>query len=529
MRGGEAMGRVTRSEWRWVVVFAAAAMALLTVPYLIAYSAQGEEWRFNGFLFGVEDGNSYTADMRRGADGAWLFRIPYTTEPQGGALLYLPFLVLGKLAGGAAMHEQLIALYHLARIAAGFALLMALYRFLACFFESVRLRRWGLVAAAFGGGFGWALLLAGSDPLEFTSPEAFGFLPLFGLPHLAAARALLLLALVWILPPAKDENPVRSGAKAGFALVAGWLFQPLSLVTGWAVAGAWLALVFLRARIRRAPAIALRAPLQRALAAAVITIPPLVYSAFSFTLDPVLRQWTAQNTLPAPPILEYLVSYGVLLLPALGGAWLARREDDRWLMPVGWLIAVPALVALPLSIQRRLVEGIWIALVVLALLFVNRVLRERARRAAFVVSIGLLLPAAALFWGLILSIALHPAAPVFLPEAEVRAFLWLDANAGPGEIVLARRDVGNALPAWTDLTAYLGHGPETLHNKEKQRLVETVLDGEKPDAERIEALRLSGAGYVMVDPVRAADLGDGIPGCDLIFTEDGWEIWKVSE
>src|SRR4030042_5724369 len=105
------MGRVTRSEWRWVLIFAAAASVLPALPYLAAYSAQGEEWRFSGFLFGVEDGISYIADMRQGADGAWLFRIPYTTEPHSGALLSLPFLLLGKLAGGAALHRQMGALF----------------------------------------------------------------------------------------------------------------------------------------------------------------------------------------------------------------------------------------------------------------------------------------------------------------------------------------------------------------------------------------------------------------------------------
>jgi hypothetical protein len=522
------MGRVTRSEWRWVMIFAVAASLLLALPYLAACSAQGEEWRFSGFLFGVEDGNSYIADMRLGADGAWLFRIPYTTEPQTGALLYLPFLLLGKLAGGAAMHEQLVALFHLARIAAGIAMLLAIYRFLAGFFESIALRRWGLVAAAFGGGFGWILLAKGAYPLEFTSPEAFGFLSLFGLPHLAAARALLLLSLAWIISPAADENPVRAGVKIGLGFALGWFFQPLVVVVAWVVTAAYLALLFLRSRIRREPvSVSLRAPLIRALVAAAITLPLLLYSALSFALDPVLRQWAAQNTLPAPPILDYLLSYSVLLIPALGGAWLARREAERWLLPIGWMIVVPVLVYLPVSIQRRLAEGFWMALVVLALLFVDRKLKRMAWRPAFVLATGLLLPAAVLFWGWAFSAALRPAAPIFIPQAEVRALLWLDANAEPGAIVLSGYPAGNALPAWTGLTAFIGHGPETLHNPEKLILVNTVMDGERPDDERLAALAQSGADYVLIGPAEQTLLGAGIPGCELVYREDGWEVWKV--
>jgi hypothetical protein len=522
------MGRVTRSEWRWVLIFAAAASVLLALPYLAAYSAQGEEWRFSGFLFGVEDGNSYIADMRQGADGAWLFRIPYTTEPQNGALLYLPFLLLGKLAGGAALHEQLVALFHLARIAAGIAMFLAIYRFLACFFESIALRRWGLAAAAFGGGFGWVLLAIGAYPLEFTSPEAFGFLSLFGLPHLAAARALLLLSLAWFISPAAEAAPARSGVKIGLALALGWFFQPLAVVVGGAVIAAFLGLWFIRTRLRCEPIpVSLRSALIRALAAAVFTVPLLLYSAISFSLDPVLRQWAAQNTLPAPPVLDYLISYGVLLLPALAGVWLARRGDERWLLPVGWLIIIPVLVYLPVSIQRRLSEGFWMTLIVLALLFVERSIADRIRRPAFILATGLLLPAAVLFWGWAFSTALKPAAPVFLPQAEVRALLWLGANAEPGAVVLSGYGAGNALPAWTGLTAFIGHGPETIHNPEKLILVQTILDGGRVDDERLAALAQSGADYVLAGPGERLRLGAGIPGCELIYREDGWEVWRV--
>jgi hypothetical protein len=522
------MGRVNRSEWRWVLIVAAAASVLLALPYITAYSVQGQELRFSGFLFGVEDGNSYISDMRLGADGAWLFRIPYTTEPQGGALIYLPFLLLGKLAGGAEMHEQLTALFHLARIAAGIAMFLAIYRFLAAFIQNINLRRWGLVAAAFGGGFGWILLGQGAYPLEFTSPEAFGFLSLFGLPHLAAARALLLIALAWFISPAAEETPVRSGLKIGLALALGWFFQPLSAVVGGVVIAAFIALLFLRSRIRRNPSSAsLRAPLVRALIAAACILPLLLYSAFSFTLDPVLRQWATQNTLPAPPVRDYLLSYGVLLLPALAGAWLARREDDRWLLPAGWMIVFPALVYLPVTVQRRLADGFWMALIVLALLFVERKLADRARQWALPAAMGLLLPAAILFWGWSFSGALKPAAPLFLPQAEVSAFLWLDANTEPGAVVLSRYNAGNALPAWTGLTAFIGHGPETLNNPEKLVLVETVLDGGKPAAERLAALAESGADYVLLGPEDQALFASGIPGCELVYRMDGWEVWRV--
>jgi hypothetical protein len=312
------------------------------------------------------------------------------------------------------------------------------------------------------------------------------------------------------------------------ALAFCWLFQPITVPVAWVVMAAWLALLFLRGRARReTPSAALRAGWSRALVAMAISIPPMLYSALSFAFDPVLRQWSAQNTLPSAPLWEYVISYGVLLLPALAGARLAFREEDRWLLPVGWMAVFPVLLYLPVTVQRRLAEGFWMALLVLALLFVERKLAGWTRRAAFGLGSALLLPAAALFWGWTMLGSASPSEPAFLPAEEVRALEWLDAQTGPDGIVLSGFDAGNAVPAYTGLFAFIGHGPETLNNREKQAIVDAVLDGARSDAERIALLRQTGAAYVLVGPAERSRMGAGIPGCELAYRAGGWEIWKV--
>lgn len=229
--------------------FAAALLSATTLPYLIGFASQGEAWRFTGFVFGVEDGNSYLAKMLRGSAGDWLFRSPYSAAPQRGVLAYLPYLLLGKLAAGAAAHEQLTALFHLFRLGAGFLAIRATYDFLALFVAEIRLRRLGLLLASAGGGLGWIFALPGrpdwpgSLPLEFYSPEAFGFLALYGLPHLALARALALWGLVAYLKAAGE--PVRqAGLRRGWRIGRLWLLaglaHPLAGVTLLAVVGAYL-------------------------------------------------------------------------------------------------------------------------------------------------------------------------------------------------------------------------------------------------------------------------------------------------
>jgi hypothetical protein len=47
----------------WVLWLRALVMLATTLPYLLGYAVQGQDWRFTGFVFGVEDGNSYIAKM----------------------------------------------------------------------------------------------------------------------------------------------------------------------------------------------------------------------------------------------------------------------------------------------------------------------------------------------------------------------------------------------------------------------------------------------------------------------------------
>ena len=546
------MGRVARSEWRWVAGFTALVLALSLLPYALAYSAQGSAWRFSGFLLGVEDGNSYIAKMRLGSDGAWLYRLAYTTEPQSGALIFLPYLLLGKLAARPALHEQLVALFHLVRLAASIALVTATYRFLARFVESVALRRWGLVLAVLGGGLGWFALALGRGsgpmPLEYYSPESFGFLSLFALPHLAAARALLLIALLWFLDGESGAD-LRGGWKAALALVALWFFQPLNVLLAWGLmALAWaitLARRFVRWRTHARPssgaAVSDWSPdrWRRGgvnLAQAVLPSAPFViYSAITFSTNPALRQWTAQNIITSPTVVEYLLGYGLILPFALIGmvhAW--RANETGMYLLVAWLIAMPVLVSLPVNLQRRLAEGVWVAGAALAMMAFASWERRSPRMAGLAAALltALALPSTALLYAGSVRAALQPAAPVFIPAAEARAFEWLDQNASAGSIVLANFATGNAMPAYAGVIPYIGHGPETLYIAIKRPQVKNFFSASATVGERFWLLESSRANYVMLgpdDPLSHSAIPlPGILGIVMRYEDEGWRVLEYA-
>ncbi len=116
-------GKVTPGERRWIWIAAALIMLVTTLPYFVGYLTQGEAWRFTGFVFGVEDGNSYIAKMLRGSADDWLFRSPYAVQEQRGVLMYMIYLWTGKLGAEPGLHEQLVVLYHLLRFVFGITIL----------------------------------------------------------------------------------------------------------------------------------------------------------------------------------------------------------------------------------------------------------------------------------------------------------------------------------------------------------------------------------------------------------------------
>ena len=234
-------------ERKWILLFAVVVTTITTVPYLIGYALETDEWAFTGFVIAVEDGNSYIAKMLAGSAGKWLFKSPFSAVEQRGVIAFLPYILLGKLASGESIHEQLVVIYHSFRIFGGILFFLAGYDFISLFVQEERWRRWALAFFCLGGGMGWVLVLLekkdlfGVLPLDFISPESFGFLSIFGFPHLAAGRALFLWSLTHYLKRS-------SGYVIGLILLLLGIVQPIYVVIAWVVMITHLAVVLFLSR-----------------------------------------------------------------------------------------------------------------------------------------------------------------------------------------------------------------------------------------------------------------------------------------
>ncbi len=604
-------------EWRYVALFTLIVIILLTTPYVVAWNAQTDQWRFGGSLFGVEDGNSYLGKMRLGARGIWDFYLFYTSEPHASApLFYLPYIIAGQIVGrffdptDPRLAHALMIAFRVLQAICNALLIPVMYAFIAAFTRSVKTRRLALTLATFGGGLGWLLALTGNNgllgslPIDVYVPEGFSFLVLFGLPHIALGRAALLLMLLAVMkigsPPAtKPTSPQapllkERGLKRVFllplalgrggrgvrllflAIVCGYIVAlavPFYLALGYVILGAWGLAAWLLNR---------RFPTRlfwQAVIVGMATLPIFGYFFWQFFVNRAFVIWSAQNDLPSPHVLHYVFGYALLTIPAAVAVWriwkqrsvgtrhisssvlqidqtgrgMPRPYDNttpplraergpggevRLALLFGWLLIVPVLVYLPINVQRRMSEGVIVPLALLAALGLRWIARRIRFGRAFQYALtgAALLTSVFLLFGGFLA-ASNPGRPIFRPAEEIAAFDWLAANAEPDAVILTAPETGNAIPAYTSLRTYMGHGPETLHWQDKTETLTRFYRGELDEDERS---RLYAGGehdswdyapvrYVYFGERERALRGDSMAWADgltLIYDVDGVQIYR---
>ena len=531
---------VIRKEYRWVLLVSLAALTLTCLPYLLGWSLETPERYFGGCIFLADDCYSYLAKMERAALGEWLLQMPYTPEPHTRTLIYIFYVLLGKLSALTGLSPALT--YHAMRLLFGLGLLLTVYRFLAEFTERLSVRRLAWLMVTFGGGLGWLLVVLGQSnwlgtpPLDFYLPEGFAFLVLLGFPHIAAAQSLLLWGLLFLLRVWR-EPPLRN---THYALLSGlcWLLMglivPFYVAVAWAVAGAAL----LALALRKKPGFFISGAtktwfLRRegllAGLAALLSAPAMAYSAWVFTSDRVYATWAAQNLILSPHPLHYLAAYGVPLLLAAFAARAAWRDEGPAWLPLAWVAVVPLLVYLPFNLQRRLVAGAQIPLSLLAAWGAVRLWRTRRRWLVAALLATMLPTNLILLTGSSAWMFARPA-PVFRAGAEIAALDWLAGQVNLDDVVLTAYDSGTYLPVRVGARVFLGHGLETVDADEKEVMVERFFSAATNDSWRQWLLAEYGVDYVFWGPAERA-LGDFDPGrvayLRPIYDGNGYSIFEV--
>ena len=538
--------RLSANEILWATAWALLVLSLTSLPYLLGCYLSSPGMYFGGFVIAVDDGNSYIANMVQGARGEWLFHLPYTSEDHDGAVVYIFYLLLGKVARLSGL--SLVNVYHLARLLCGLFLLWMIYVFTSYFVTFVALRRTAFLLICFSSGLGWLLMslrLSPDIPIDFLLPEAFTFLIIYAFPHLALARTLMLGTFILTLT-ASSRNQIMHAILAGAACFLVGLIVPFYVGVTYVVLGSYLlALLWKRRHIPWR---------ELGLTAIVVFIstPILLYNGYVFWTNPVFRVWAEQNLILSPHPLHYVSGYAIVALLAIGGiGYVLRRSESEKLFLVSWVLVVPFLLYIPFNLQRRLIEGFQVPLCILAslglaryvlpavtrsgltrrLMRFQRYTRPKLRRFVTTAIILLTIPSNLLLVATSLIQVSRLSPPIFHEGMELEAMDWLAAHTQPTHIVLSSYKVGNYIPARAGNRVFLGHGPETIHAEEKGDIVRRFFQAQTSDAYREEILRRYNIAYLFHGHAERA-LGDFQPATrpylEEAFTNGRYTIYEVN-
>jgi hypothetical protein len=287
-------------------------------------------------------------------------------------------------------------------------------------------------------------------------------------------------------------------------------------------------------------------PIKLSLAAAPLA-PLLAYYALGGQDDPYWMQYTqVVHVIPPPSAPGFLIGLGGLLPLAIAGWRRWQAEGGAATLPAWALAAVLALYAPGIQYSGRFALGLVVPVAAFAavgleswLLPAYRARRgwasagEAAHGSATLRRVVLLLlaPSTLMSWLLLFKGPLtQPTFPFYLPEADVRAAVWLGEQAGTGDLVLAYYPIGNYLPRVYAGKVFMGQAHFTTDLDDKLALYDAFWDGTLSSEARTALLSDWGITHVFAGSFEGpAEQLEGLPGLTLQYEEDGVRVYEVGE
>ena len=513
------------NSWKRAAGWILAALTLSLIPTILAYSAAPSGTVFTGFLMNPLDGFSYLAKMKQGADGSWLFVLPYAADPGPGTFLFVYHLLLGNLSRWTGLST--IVVFHAVRGITAAAMFTLVYVLFQATLPERGARRSALLFTLFGSGLGWLTApLFNLQPSDLMIPESIPFLIAYGNAHFPLAAAALLGGIL-VLLLLQD----RPGLRLALALLCGTIIGavlPFSALSLFAAGFTWY-LWEARLNYRKNGSSGLKqwalhnlTPILGLVAGAA---PWLLYDFWVSRNHSVISAWNLQNQTLSPPPLNYLLGYGLLLILAVVGIWRtkpAQTKEGRLLL--SWLLTGAVLLYVPLPFQRRLSLGLFFPMAAFAGLGWHSLTAKLSRsRLLTVMLILLVLPSNLLVMsaGLLGVIRGEPA--VIHYEDELTAYRWAAENLPQGSLILAAPTTGNRIPAFAPLRVLYGHPFETPNADVQKQEVEGLFNTGGTAASGMQTLLEEGLEYVFYGP-REQEIGNPAWLADLELIGEFGEV-----
>lgn len=493
--------KIERSEWRWVLGWGIAIIALSSIPYLWGWWLTPHGAQFTGLTHNIDDGAVYLSWMRQAADGHFFIRNLFTAESQPARAFNILFLLMGGVTR--LLHIPLIWAFHLFRAGLGIALIFVVWKFSRLFLDK-RARMLLIPVIGLTSGVGWLIpgATAPNGSVDVWQPEAITFLSIYLNPLFIAGLVLMIGAFYW-LELARRTGRSRYAVCAGLSMLALGNVHTYDVIT---VACVWTAYVVVLAFSDRK---AFGKTIRLSAIAGLVAAPSVAYQAYILSIDPVFRA-RANTVITSPPIWSFLTGYGCILLGAAAGAWLYTRAAWRGPFPqpstfnsqlllISWSVVGFVVPYIPVAQQRKLIMGVQIPIAILCAYTLAWLLTRLPRTVGwgvvatvFLLSVGSNARFLAQDMRLLGDDRTVTHYRPYLLDSEVDAMRFLRRTAAPSDVILAPPDIALFTPAFAGRRVYYGHWSETPGYGAKLReymdFAESCAAGE-PDTSLIEHSR----------------------------------------
>jgi len=540
------------SEWRFVIAVVFLVLVVTSVPYFYAYRITQPDKVFMGLMLDVPDHAQYFSWMRE-LSTAFLSANKLTPEPNKPVFFNLLWWTMGRL--NRLLGLGFAGMFQLLRLTASTLFLLLVYKVCMLFLEDRWMRRIAFLVVAFTSGFGWVLVLLKYTfargellfPLDVYIAEGNTFLGMLGYPHFIAAA--LYIFVFYLVLQGQAKKQLRYAVAAGlFAFLWGWQ-HAYDLILVYGILGLYTAMLVLRDR--RLPIYLIKADL----IIGVLSWWPALYSVILTKVDPLWEQVLAQFVnagVFTPNLLHLPILLGVAFFLALftfikDNPLHLDGDSDKDLFVKSWFLGNFLLIYIPTDYQVHMLNGWQVPIAILATqgLFrylapfvvksATKIKREllditRVQHVLGVLLVIIILPTNLYLWTWRFVDLSRQEHPYYLYKDEVAAFIWLEDNAKPDDVVLSSLTIGQYIPAWTGTHAFLAHWAQTVNFYEKSAMVESFFSANTDDAKREAILQAYSVDYIFYGPVEKS-MGSFDPETEpylkRVFTSPLVQLYKV--
>jgi len=516
-----------------VALVSLVAVLLALLPDLYSWwlaQRQGEFWTGAQFLV-PEDIGVYLNYIDQAKRGELLFANRFSAE-QLLPVAHPFWLLVGW--GAWLLSLSAVTAYHAARLVVIPALVVFTYLSLAFFLTSPRRRLVALLLFVFGSGLGvyFAPLFDSGKhvpgllnlPVDLWVADANPFLSLLYSPHFVVSWMLIILALVLIYW-AFVNGRLGYAVAAGLCSAALLSFHPYHAPTLFCVPLAYLLLLKARRQLNLKQ-------VRQLTVLYGLSAPALAYHFYLTHYSSHSAQALITNSALSPHPIHIVLGFGlVLLLAVVGYLGLCSRSlkrDAKWDYLAVWVVVQFLLLYSPLTFQRRLIEGLWFPLVVLAVLglvwLYNHVVRTWLPDRRYVLTRGLALLLVVCFSSNVYVMYQGAARirlnqpPMFRLSVELSdALFWLKGNVPTDAVVLSDYLDGHFIAGLANRQVYVGHWGNTLEFAQKERIAQEMIYAADPE-DRQQFMNAYGITHILARRDRWAEVDD--PSLMTVYRND---------